>query len=70
MEKLITLLLVCLVKSEKRIVLHSSTDLAQELLQLKSEFAAFKTRVSTVEKENADLKDQLKTKTGMTMFCF
>ena len=73
MEKLtLTFLLAYLVNSEKRIVLHSSTDMAQELLKLKSEFEAFKTnvssKISSLEKENAALQNKLKSKTGMTFF--
>ena len=69
METLIVLFwFVCLVNSEKRIVLHSTTDVAQKLLQLESEFEAFKTKISVLETENAALKDQLKTKTGMKYF--
>ena len=57
-------LLVNLFSGEKRIVLHSSTDLTQELLTLKSEFEAFRTNVSSklsiLETENTALKSQLK----------
>ena len=58
---------------EKRIVLHSSTDLAQEFLKLKSEFEAFKvnvsSKISTLETENVALKNQLTLKKG-TGFLF
>ena len=62
---IVVLLLNCLlVNCEKRVLLHGSTDVAQELLLLKSEFEVFKTEISALKKENAALKDQMKTKTG------
>ena len=95
MEKLIIILLSAyLVQSEKRIVLHSATDLAQEFIKLKSDFDAFKanmsakmqkenselrnnittmaSKLSSLESENMDLQNQLKTRKGMTVFhtCF
>ena len=70
MEKLFLLVVsttLLLVKSEKRIVLHSATDMAQELLKLQSEFESFKVytskqismmadKITTLESENAKLK--------------
>ena len=55
------------VKSEKRIVLHSAADMAQDLLKLKSEFEGFKAntskqitsmadKITRLESENAKLK--------------
>ena len=54
MKTLVLFWFVCLVNSEKRIVL----------------LEAFKTKISVLETENAALKDQLKTKTGMNIFVF
>ena len=64
MEKLIAILLMaCLVQCEKRIVLHSATDLAQEFLKLKSEFETFKTNMSVnmvkMEGENNELRSNV-----------
>ena len=70
MEKLFLLVVsttLFQVKSEKRIVLHSATDMAQELLKLQSEFESFKVntskqistladKITTLESENAKLK--------------
>ena len=70
MEKLFLLVVsttLLQVKSEKRIVLHSATDMAQELLKLQSEFESFKVntskqistmadKITTLESENAKLK--------------
>ena len=61
-------LLAKFTNGEKRIVLHSSTDLGQEFLKLKSEFEAFKvnvsSKISTLETENVALKNQLTLKKG------
>ena len=83
MEQLVVFfLLVNLVSGEKRIVLHSSTDLAQELLTLKSEFEAFRTNVSSKlsiletgnaalhNQQNVALQDQLKSNQGMDCLLF
>ena len=63
MEKLIIILLSAyLVQSEKRIVLHSATDLAQEFIKLKSDFDAFKANMSAkMQKENSELRNNITT---------
>ena len=61
--------------NEKRIILHSATDIAQELLSLKSEFESVKAKlsnmtleISSLKAENIGLRSQLagltKPKTG------
>ena len=61
MEKVIAILfMACLVQCEKRIVLYSATDLAQEFLNLKSEFDTFKTNVSVnMDKETNELRSNI-----------
>ena len=46
---------------EKRLVLHSETDITQELIKLQTDFANFKTSVQTeLHTELQVLKDELK----------